>query len=265
MPTAHVNGIDVHHERRGEGRRLLFCNGSGQSLASSRQLVDVFMSRFDTLAHDQRGLGLTEVPPGPYSMADYAADALALADHHGWDTFALVGISFGGMVAQEIAVTAPDRIDRLGLVCTSPGGEGGASYPLQELADLPADERVIRARTLMDTRFDDAWLAEHPSDRILVQGLSSAAVPEPGSDAARGQREQMLARRGHDVWDRLDRVRCPTLVQSGRWDGIAPPSNGEAIASRIPGAELRVYDGGHAFFAQDPAAFGDLFAFLAAD
>ena len=70
----------------------------------------------------------------------------------------------------------------------------------------------------------------------------------------------MEARRHHDVWDRLDRIAGPTLVASGRYDGIAPPANGEAIASRVPGAELRLYEGGHAFFGQDPAAFPEILA-----
>jgi pimeloyl-ACP methyl ester carboxylesterase len=115
----------------------------------------------------------------------------------------------------------------------------------------------------MDTRFDERWLAEHPNDRMFVEAMADRRPPESGSDAERGMREQMGARRHHDVWDRLPLVTCPTLVASGRYDGIAPLGNGEAIASRIPNAELRAYEGGHAFFAQDPAAFGDVLDFLA--
>ena len=77
-------------------------------------------------------------------MADYAADALALLDHVGWDRARVVGVSFGGMVAQELAVTAPERVERLALLCTSPGGAGGASYPLHELAALPEAERAAQ-------------------------------------------------------------------------------------------------------------------------
>ena len=65
------------------------------------------------------------------------------------------------------------------------------------------------------------------------------------------------------MWDRLDRITAPTLVAGGRFDGLAPFANSEAIAARIPGAELRAYDGGHAFFLQDPQAFPDVVAFLA--
>ena len=85
MPTARLNGIDVYYERRGAGPPVLFLNGSGSTLAGMGVLLDVFTGRVDLLAHDQRGLGRTEIPPGPYSMADYAADAVALLDHVGWE------------------------------------------------------------------------------------------------------------------------------------------------------------------------------------
>ena len=87
MPTAQLNGIDTYFERKGNGRPLLFLNASGATLASAAPLVQPFTESADTVAADQRGLGRTEVPPGPYTMADYGADALALADHVGWDTF----------------------------------------------------------------------------------------------------------------------------------------------------------------------------------
>jgi pimeloyl-ACP methyl ester carboxylesterase len=264
MPTAHVNGIDVYYEVSGEGPNLLFFNGSMSTLEQTRVMVDVYAGSLHVAAHDQRGLGKTSIPPGPYTMADYAADGIALIDHLGWDTCRVVGTSFGGMVAQEMAVTVPDRVERLVLNCTSPGGVGGPSYPLHELRDLsPEDARALSMK-LMDSRFDDEWLVTHALDRMLVEGLASRTAAEPGSEQARGEREQMEARKAHDVWDRLPRIACPTLVASGRYDGIAPPANGEAIAAQIPNAELRIYEGGHAFFAQDPAAFPEILAFLSA-
>ena len=74
--------------------------------------------------------------------------------------------------------------------------------------------------------------------------------------------EQVRARAGHDVWNRLARITCPTFVAGGRFDGIAPAVNSEAIASRVPKAELHLYEGGHLFFAQDPAALPEITAFL---
>ena len=262
MPTAHLNGIDIYFEHSGEGRRLLLFNGSGATLQTTGPLIDPFRARFELLVHDQRGLGRTGIPPGPYSMKDYAADALALLDHVGWTSCRVIGISFGGMVAQEFTVTNPGRVERLVLACTSPGGAGGSSYPLHELG--PLDDRAAGQAFLsvLDTRFTPEYLASHPADQALVSMLASRSDGRKGEEALRGEREQLLARRDHDVTDRLSNTRCPTLVAAGRYDGIAPLANSEAIASRVPGAELRVYEGGHIFFAQDPRALDEIVTFL---
>jgi pimeloyl-ACP methyl ester carboxylesterase len=263
MPTAVANGISIYYERSGTGPPVLFCNGSGSTLATSALLVDVFAARVDVVAHDQRGLGRTEMPLGPYTMADYAADALALMDAIGWNRFRVVGISFGGMVAQELAVTRPERVERLALLCTSPGGAAGSSYPLHELEALPTDERAAIALGLLDSRFTPVWLAEHPGDQGLVEMMAERHLAAKSDDERRGEAAQLEARSHHDVADRLDRVTCPTIVASGRYDAIAPPANGEAIAARIPGSVFRLYEGGHAFVAQDRAAFPEILDFLA--
>jgi len=172
-------------------------------------------------------------------------------------------VSFGGMVAQEFAVTWTDRVDCLALLCTSPGGSGGASYPLHELADLPAEVRAPIALRILDTRFSPEWLAAHPSDRAIVDLMAARADAVRTTDQLRGEREQLTARRHHDVSQRLSAITCPTLVACGRYDGIAPMANSEFIATHIRGAELRVYEGGHAFFLQDPRAMVDVTDFLA--
>jgi len=263
VPVATLNGIDVYHERRGSGPPVLFLNGSGATLAGMGLLLDLFSARVDLLAHDQRGLGRTAIPPGPYAMADYAADAIALLDHVGWASARVVGISFGGMVAQELAVTVPDRVERLALLCTSPGGPL-PSYPLHELTDLDPEARRPRYLPLLDTRFTPEWLADpaHSADRGLAE-FATQDGPEKSDEVRRGEREQLDARRRHDVLDRLGVVTGPTLVAAGRYDGIAPLANSEAIAAAITDAELRVYEGGHAFFAQDPSALTDVLDFLA--
>ena len=262
MPAAVVNGIDLYYERRGQGPRLLFLNGSGSSIATSEVLIELFTDGFDVLVHDQRGLGRTAIPPGPYQMADYAADAAALLDHVGWDRALVIGVSFGGMVAQELAVTWPGRVERLALLCTSPGGTGGASYPLHELAARPEAERARLSTLLLDTRFTPEWLSAHAGDRALAEMMAARRGEAKTSEQRRGEAEQLGARSRHDVCDRLSRVGCPTLVACGRFDGIAPPSNSEAIAARVPGAQLRCYEGGHVFFAQDRAALPDVLGFL---
>jgi pimeloyl-ACP methyl ester carboxylesterase len=262
VPTAAVNGIEIYYELGGDGPPLLFFNGSGATLATMGLLVDPFRTRFEVLAFDQRGLGQTTIPSGTYEMADYAADAAALLDHVGWDRCRAVGVSFGGMVAQEFAVTFPERVERLALVCTSPGGDF-ASYPLHEMEGKSEDELLAIGATLLDTRFTPEYLAEHETDRTIAEMVAARRANPSSGEVRRGEQAQLDARSRHDVLDRLDRITCPTLVASGRYDGIAPVDNGEAIAARVPGAELRVYEGGHMFFVQDPTAFPEILDFLA--
>ena len=257
-----LSDVSIYYEMYGQGEPILFFNGSGATLASSAALISALAKNNQVLAHDQRGLGRTSIPEGPYSMAQYAADGFALMQHVGWERCAVVGISFGGMVAQEFAVTWPEHVTKLVLMCTSAGGIAGSSYPLHELAALAPHDRQQRMATLTDTRFTPEWLSEHPQDaQMLTMRAEQAALPKD-PDVIRGERLQLEARIRHDVADRLHRITAPTLVTAGRYDGIAPVENSEKIVGRIPGAQLQVYEGGHLFSAQDRRAILDIRAFL---
>ena len=108
------------------GHALLYVNGSASILAQSRPLIDLFGGSFDLVAFDHRGMGHSS-PSGPYAMADRANDAVGGARRGGMGHRPVPGVSFGGMVAQEVAVTAPERVERLALLCTSAGGAGRCS------------------------------------------------------------------------------------------------------------------------------------------
>lgn len=264
MPNATLNGLNFHFERAGFGPPLLFISGTGGDL---RVQPNVFASplakAFDLLAYDQRGLGRTDKPDVPYSMAQYADDAAALLDHVGWDSVAVIGVSFGGMVAQELVLRHPQRVKRLVLACTSPGGEGGASYPFHEIEHLTGVDRARFLMPVSDTRRDAAWAAANPEDyeRFLELAAADPFAGEPGRAA--GAHRQLEARAKHDTWDRLGQITCPVLISAGRYDGIALPATQEKLAARIPGAELRWYEGGHMFMLQDRAAYREIVAFLA--
>ena len=254
--------ISINYEISGSGPRVLFFNGSGATLKTTALLIGALAKTCTVLAHDQRGLGETSIPEGPYTMAQFAQDGAALLDHVGWDTCAVVGISFGGMVAQEFAVSYPQRVEKLVLLCTSAGGEAGSSYPLHELGSLPVDERAARITTLTDNRFTPEWLATHPDDAAMVAMRNDQAAVPKSKETIKGEILQLGARIGHDVSDRLHCVTAPTLVTAGRYDGIAPVSNSEEIVKRLPNATLSIYEGGHIFTAQDRHAIEDIRTFL---
>jgi len=263
MPTAALNGIDIHFEVRGSGPRLLVFNGSGASIAGAGMLIEALAASFEVLVHDQRCLGLSTVTDQVPSMADYAADAAALLDHVGWDSANVFGVSFGGMVAQEFAVTWPERVNRLALLCTSAGGEGGSSFPLHTIAAMPEAEQDRVRLHLLDMRFDDAFLAANPLDQMLVDFTKAARATPKSEQQLRGEAFQLLARADHDVWDRLHRITCPTFIACGEFDALAPASNSDAIATRISGSVVRRYVGGHTFLLQDRSAMPDILGFLA--
>lgn len=258
-----VGGLNLWVERKGEGDPLLFISGSGGDLRNKPNALDGPLARqFEMVAYDQRGLGRSDKPDGPYSMADYADDAAGLLDELDWATANVVGVSFGGMVAQELAIRYPDRIRKLVLCCTSPGGAGGASYPLHTLIGMDREEEARLMIPISDTRHDAAWQAANPDATRMMMDLRTS---DPWADEPRramGAQLQLLARKDMDTWDRLSAITAPTLVCGGRYDGIALPETQARLAERIPNAQLRMFEGGHMFLIQDRAAFPAISAFL---
>jgi 3-oxoadipate enol-lactonase len=255
----------MYYEFRGTGPRLLGIGGTGGDLRRSPTVFDLLPAQsFEILAYDQRGLGQTSRPDKSYTMADYADDAQALLEALGWERCLVIGFSFGGMVAQELALRYPHRVERLALASTSSGGAGGASFPLHELTALPVEDYIRRIISLSDTRRDTAWQAAHPVpfqllyDRIRA-GLQVGA-DEPGRRI--GAHRQLEARAHHDTYERLPTLQMPVYVCGGRYDGIATPAGMEAIQRQIPGSRLELFEGGHLFFIQGPRAIPRIEAFL---
>lgn len=258
--------IHLHHERAGAGPPLLYIGGTGGDLRAKPNVLDgPLVARFEVLAYDQRGQGRSDKPDEAYSMAQYADDAADLLGAAGWSRAHVLGVSFGGMVAQELAIRHPGLVDRLVLACTSSGGAGGASYPLHELEALPADERFAAHLALSDVRRDASWQAANPDQVAQLRAFADAqaAVGADDPDLPVGRRRQLEARSTHDTTARLGQIPSPTLVCAGRHDGIAPVANSEVLADRIPDARLEVFDGGHLFLLQDRRAWPAIIEFLA--
>ncbi len=261
MPFAAVNEIEIYFELHGEGAPVLNISGSGNDLRESPPSVIPLNRWFEVLHYDQRGLGRTSAPEATYTMADYADDAAALIESMGWDRCHVVGTSFGGMVALNLAVRHPEVIDRLVLCCTSPGGEA-PSYPLHELARLdPAAAFAERCR-LTDRRYDPTADEPIPQLGAYYERIREQAMRPPDANRLAGLARQMSARKGHDVVAELPSIEHPTLVCAGEYDDIAPVANSEMLVERMPNASLRVFDGGHVFMIQDRRAFPAIIEFL---
>jgi 3-oxoadipate enol-lactonase len=259
MPVAPVNGIELYYELGGrdDGPPLLVIGGSGQTLAMAPALANPLAQHFRVLAYDQRCLGRTGWGDRQPEMADYAADAVGLLDHVGWPRVPVIGTSFGGMVAQELAVTHPERVERMVLACTSPGGDF-PSYPLHLLAEM-GEEGQRAMFTVTDSRGVDAG----PEYLGFMQMMGERRTAEPpDARTQEGMQRQLVARSRLDVVDRLGRLDMPVLIAAGRYDGIATPANQEAMHTRIAGSRLQWFEGGHLFMIQDPAAWPAMVAFL---
>ncbi|MDY7105358.1 MAG: alpha/beta fold hydrolase [Actinomycetota bacterium] len=250
----------LHTERYGDGPPVLAISGSGGDLRRSAPAAHPLNREFRVLHYDHRGLGRSDDIEAPPTMASFADDAAALVRAVGWDRCHVVGVSFGGMVAQHLAIRHPDVVDRLVLCCTSPGGDH-ASYPLHELADLEGEERADVLFRLFDRRYD-------PSAAEPVPGLGRAYGPIRdglGLPRSHGATRQLAARSHHDVTGELGRIEAPTLVCAGVHDDIAPLDNAEVIVAGVPDARLATFDGGHLFLMQDRTAYPTIAAFLRGD
>ena len=267
MPFAQVRDINMYYETRGSGPRLLFLGSTGSDLRRGAPIYQSPLAeKFEILACDQRGQGQTDSPDAPCTMADYAEDANGLLEAVGWDQCSVVGVSFGGMVAQELAIRHPDRVERMTLVVTSSGGAGGNSFPLEQLSELPPEERARKRMEVMDTRRGAEWQAANAEQlqRSIDQEQANDERDRDPSQAATqtGSRRQLEARAKHDTYDRLPELTMPVLVCGGLYDGNARSDNIIALAQRIPNAQLEFFQGGHVLWMGDQRAWERIQAFL---
>ncbi len=268
MPFITVRDIRMYYEIRGKGPRLIVISGTGGDLRRSPSIFEMPIAQhFEILAYDQRGLGQTSRPDIPYTMVDYADDADGLLEAVGWNRCLVMGISFGGMVAQEFALRYPHRVKRLVLACTSSGGAGGTSYPLHDLPHLTVEHYARKMVYLSDARRDATWQAANPTQFQMLLNQTTAGLQVGAGELGRqrGARRQLEARARHDTYERLPTLEMPVFICGGRYDGIATPANLEAMQKQIPGARLELFEGGHLFFIQDPRAFEHIVAFLKED
>lgn len=243
--------------------RLLNIGGSGGDLRTLFPERSPLNKRFTTAHYDQRGLGQTDIPEGPYTMRQYADDAAALITELGWSSCSVMGTSFGGMVAQHLAIHHAHLVERMVLNCTSPGGSK-ASFPLHTIQTLDVEARIEINLGLLDNRWDPGQDDPIPGLGPIYDKIVEGYRNERVGDSLRGFQAQLEARAHHDTNASLHRIEAPTLVCAGEFDDQAPLPNAMALVDAIPNAELRVFDGGHLFPLQDRTAYDVIIDFLSA-
>jgi 3-oxoadipate enol-lactonase len=258
MPLARVGEIELSYERAGEGPPLLMIMGmSGTFDHWHPAFLTDLQREFETIVYDHRGVGVSGRLQGPVTIAQLAADAAGLLSQLEIDSAHVLGISMGGMVAQELALASPERIRTLALGCTYCGGEGSAltsEAVLRRLAEgAMSGDRARAVRTAWEVNVSAGFAArEDEYARFLEIGLKRAVAIDVVM-------QQMTAIAGHDTSARLPGLGLPTLVVHGTLDEMLPVRNGRMIAGLIPGSRLEVLDGiGHLFFWEQPERSAEL-------
>ncbi len=264
MPTARNGTVSLHYESTGAGAPVLLVMGLGMNATGWWRTVPVLVEAgLRVLSFDNRGVGRSDRPAGPYTTATLADDAVAVLDAACVKHAHIYGISLGGMIAQEIALRHPDRITRLALGATTPGGARAIPADAQTLeffqrrGQMPAGEAVWAS---VPYNYSARTRAEH-GDRIAQDISQRLRYPiEPEFYAA-----QLAAAIRHDAHDRLAQISAPTLVVHGSADVMVPPANGRLLASLIPDARLLELSGAaHLYPTDEPGADREIAAFLSA-
>jgi 3-oxoadipate enol-lactonase len=235
------DGATLFHEEHGDpvAEAILLLEGMGGDIPGWRRNIPHLAEELRVLAYDFRGNGRSSEPTGPVTMATFVEDTIALLDELGLDRAHVYGQSFGGMVAQELALAHPDRVHTLILAATHCGSH---------LVSLPrsAVPKGEPWRALYAPGFPEAR-PEHVADDLRIGG------EQPRHPS--GGRRQWEAMQAFDSYDRLPLIAAPTLVLHGTEDRLVAPANARVLAGRIRDAELVLLEGaGHLYHSEQADA-----------
>jgi 3-oxoadipate enol-lactonase len=237
--------VRIAWERHGSGDPLLLVHGLGYARWGWEPVLEPLALSFDVILFDNRGIGESDAPPGPYTAAELAADAAQVLDEARVGRAHVLGTSLGGMVAQELALAAPERVDRLVLACTTPGGPGA----------FPMPERTVQLMTSGATlrQYVENALAPEPDPELVDRILRHREATAQPFDAWSAQ---AAAGATFDALGRIGEIEAPTLILHGTEDAVVDSRNSSLLANRIPDSRVELFPGGgHLFFWEQPDRF----------
>lgn len=252
MALARAGEIELSYDRAGDGPPLLLIMGmSGTKHHWGESLLQVLRGDFETIVYDHRDAGDSTRTGQPFTITDLAEDAAGLLTALDLDSAHVMGISMGGMIAQELVLAHADRLRSLTLGCTYCGGEGsmlaseGVMRKLAEAMSSGDRERAIRAS--WEVNVSPTFAAEEAAwARFRATGMRYGLPVEVIM-------RQMQAIAGHDTSARLPQISAPTQVVHGTLDQLLPVQNGHMVAGLIPNSQLEIFEGvGHMFFLEEP-------------
>jgi 3-oxoadipate enol-lactonase len=256
MPAVSVNRVRLFYEETGaaDAPPLVLIMGWGGDHTAWAFQVPALAVDHRVIALDNRGVGQSDVPEGPYTIAGMAADVVGLMDALGVARAHICGASMGGMIAQELALRHPERVRTLQLHCTAPSIDAYGRFLIDTLVAVKArGDREENVRAVMPWLLCRKTMIERP-DFIRFWIERALAYPYPTS--YEGLARQADAIRGHDTIARLGEIRVPTLLTTGAEDILVPPVSSRELHARIPGAELvTIPDAGHLHFIEQMERF----------
>ena len=245
MPiTTTPEGVRLHYERHGEaGEPLLLVMGLGSPLELWEFQTPVFARSHRVCVYDNRGVGRSDKPAGPYDVRTLARDAVAVLDACGFARAHVVGLSMGGMIAQELAIRHPDRVGALVLAATYAKPDDNVKATASTSA---FDPKTIEPKQIFKMMMSLVLSAEFIArEREWLRATRERILPHVSVE---GFIAQMAATMSHDATEELHRIAAPTLVMKPAADMLIPPRASDFLAQAVPGAQLVTFDhGSHGF------------------
>jgi 3-oxoadipate enol-lactonase len=239
MPTAEVNGQSIYYEVHGDGEPLLCVQGLAADTLAWALNVPGFAERHRTIVFDNRDVGQSSMAGGPYELADMAQDTLALADELELESFHLLGVSMGGAISQQVALSAPERVRTLTLAVTfASGGAYAAELSRVWAARRQAISREQHIDELMLLCFSEQLYENSEFIGYIRQMMLANEHPQPPEAFAR----QLDAASRHDARDGLASLSMPVHVIGADQDILVPVWKSRELAELIPGAKLSVME-----------------------